>query len=416
MGKYLRVDDQATLIDVYCDGFIFRVQKGTTSYNLVVNNAKTAGFLRDYTSQYWNGGTAYAYTLNADPNKTVEILSNTPSKVSIRTKGNFYNATAAGYITNSTSVTVYYDIYPDRISKRIIWERSDSITLASTTTESQCALASLTEDTTTSFDGYYESSGSEVDGSDAAYNDANYLLFMSDEINAQMIVLDNNLGDSSSAVFDQWLAAGDSPSFIVGRDGDTLSGAGEIDVTVIFIFDSAEREAQVGDSSSSANFLYTEADRITMGIQYKGSDTKEFYVRPDGLLDETEKHLAVDGSSASTSLGPDAFTSSDPDMFDPGDTVYFMPGNYTGGSIDPPSSGVSGNLIRYVFTDGAVVTGGTYGVKVTKSYVQLDNYEIYDCGTYGMHVFPGDAADVEYVYINNIKSYGHMNPDTGGTG
>jgi hypothetical protein len=272
--KYLRVDEQATYIDVYCDGYIVRIYSNASyEYTMTRSPDNLTIWTRDYTNTYHNNGTDgnLLYCLMTDPNNTTEIIENTPTRVRIRIVGNFYSASdtqsPVGYIANSTQVIVIYTFYPDRYTKRVSWERSGNIVLANSGTEYQVALGTFYNSSIGNAI-YYESSESEVVAGDSAYNSAKYLVYIADELNGQMVTLYTN--DETN--YDQF--SYNTTYGILGIFKDcTLSGAGTLELDLMFIIDSAFREPTIDHTDLLFNWDCSDVDDLPTGLTKVGSPT-----------------------------------------------------------------------------------------------------------------------------------------------
>ena len=248
----LRVDDytSADNIDVYCDGFLFRV--------IIADSNQSVMEIRDPSgTDLWFYGMAAVYTssnywLGYDSARTTEIIENTASRIRIRIKGNFDETSGVSnsYLPNSTSITILFTIYPDRFVFEYEWVTSGTVTVTQSVQilSMDCADANLTAE-----NAVYDNAGTEADAADAtAYNSAKYLGLLSDEVNHVF----TELYDSGN-IFDQYCE--DNTEIYISRHSDvpvgTYKGA------VMSIIDSADR---VDGKQYNSGAL-----RLALGEQFK---------------------------------------------------------------------------------------------------------------------------------------------------
>lgn len=250
--------DKMAYIPVKCDGYVLRINttEGDDSALLDIRDPTNTTWWISFTTYVYVGGTAYFPF--SDGERGTVILENNPNRVVVRIEGNFEESGGDTELANSTKLSYTITAYPDRIFIQSTWVTSDTITLDTSATQTSTMSCFSASAALTNKDVYYENSGSESDAAIGAYPDAKYFVFVSDEINCQMIQLDYdyNLGTSS---FTQ-VCTDENQRAVIGPQVGTIL-AGTHTSTVCFILDSANRDYGAQ--------LYAAADRIIMGDQYK---------------------------------------------------------------------------------------------------------------------------------------------------
>lgn len=261
--KYLRVDEQATYIDVHCDGFVVRVSKDSALSLVRIYDS----VLSDYYGSFWASfyTPSYTYALYTDSTRTTEIIENTPTRVKIRIFGNWHNSTD-GYLTNSTSIMMTYTIYADRIVSEHEWVVSGTISL----TGSLYRVQGLNNNSSfiTNENNIYENSGAESDASDYThYDSAKYIGMTSDEVNIIQTILDDNLGLHQRSDTDTY-------GFMLALTAtDVEVTAGTYNTTTIHIIDSAQREKTEQHTDLLFHAPLSDVDNLTTGLTKVGSPT-----------------------------------------------------------------------------------------------------------------------------------------------
>ncbi len=245
IDPYLSVDEQATYIDVECDGYTARVHNSNTG---------SSDYIEFFISGIEECKSRFAMTenleaLHFDPDAVLEVIESTPTRVVLCHSGN-YKTTTQVPLSGSTSTTHRMTFYPDKVFLDVEWIVGSSINAG--TGNAYQALLSLDDTALTSYADYYENSGSEAAASSAAYNLAEYLLVTATETNGQLILLYDSTGLIQQRVVDN---AGIRYSFYA----QTVP-VGTHKIVGCLIIDSASREG-----SAKA---YNLADRLTLGTQY----------------------------------------------------------------------------------------------------------------------------------------------------
>jgi len=235
MGKYLTVDEQATYIDVACDGYILRFNTAQNYYDSVLE-------LRDPTATaIWaeisptittSSQTTY---LMGDSNYSVIIVENSSLRVVLKCEGNFYESDESTPLTNSTKMVIYFYIYFDRMIVKYTLTTSGDVT----TTTALSNLIRLDEDSATNAICIAEDSGIEDQTVDWSYATGDYNGFISDDVN----VAEVNIYHTDDAIFDRRNDSGGG-GMTLWRDG-TLSIGDHIIITM-YVIDSADRENDGG--------------------------------------------------------------------------------------------------------------------------------------------------------------------------
>jgi hypothetical protein len=190
---YLRVDEQATYIDVICDGYIlnFIISDSYNEHAYLYDEDKS-NILFGILSQFHDDSLSYDYRLGWDTSRIVLVLENTPNRVKILVKGQLDRSSGAtsNYLANLDYITEIYTIYPDKYFVDIVWEVSGAIACDANDyfiiNSLSATIANLTGE-----QNVYENSGSESSAStNTAYNSADYLGVTATEINVQLLVTD----------------------------------------------------------------------------------------------------------------------------------------------------------------------------------------------------------------------------------
>ena len=261
VDPYLRIDEQSTYVDVYCDGYVvnLRTDSAADYQGRIYDPSKTDvwGYLY---SQVIAVSSTY-YHLPRDPSLTVEIISNTPTRVVIRITGNFYDNGGTSYLAGSNKVTEYYYIYSDRYCHQIIWDTDGQVTIDNFN-QAVNAPSGIIEGDAVSFSGIYESTGSESTGSvNNSTSDYIGLTASGGELIIIGSCLEQSL-ESGTATFAQVIPSTDDDAGFIWNNGTVGTAAtNEIHtMTVMWIIDSADREY--------GSKKYTSTERLEMGDQY----------------------------------------------------------------------------------------------------------------------------------------------------
>ena len=164
---YLRVDEQSTYTDVFCDGYTLRIGGGTGYSDCSIYDSGEVYRIRP---AVYIGSVAYRTVYDADV--TLEILENTPTRVVIRRTSDFEDS-SNNPLSGSTKTVQYFYIYPDRFIHRFEWVTSSSINLPDTYINVMSAFQEGSGTYTTSI---RENSETESEGPVlGAYNSADYI-------------------------------------------------------------------------------------------------------------------------------------------------------------------------------------------------------------------------------------------------
>ena len=228
IDPYLEVDEQATYIDVTCDGFLMRLYEGLNGSKIHTTDGVTSLCYLDTGFIITSAG---EHSFDIDSNRTIELLENTPTRVVIRQVGNYYRAGPI-VLANSKSLTWLWYIYSDRCTWKQIWvTETGSITISSRSYPVRLEYGANTNE-----DYIYEDGGSESSAS-TGVKTGDYIGLTSDEINFQLINLEHTEID---VTFEQYIlsaAAGITSSYSIA----TTVGVGTHTITNMVIIDSAER-------------------------------------------------------------------------------------------------------------------------------------------------------------------------------
>jgi hypothetical protein len=285
VDPYLTVDEQSTYIDVFCDGYVFRILTDEQNNNQIIQILNLAGdTVFAYIYCHFSVSSTF-YDLRGDGERATNIIEQNSSRVKIRVKGNFEQRSAETELANSTFVELIITIYPDGFLITSKWTTSGSITIDDDTGHSICGRLFITN--VTNNDIYYENSGSESDASVATYNSAKYLLAISDEINIQIINV-SNLYDLNTATWNQ-RCTGSSAYINFGINNGSVNANTHTE-TNIFVIDSAEREGSAK--------IYNETDRLAMGNQHKDREIDLTQGGSRVFDDGSSQYLSNNGSGS----------------------------------------------------------------------------------------------------------------------
>ncbi len=248
---YMTVDEQATYIDVFCDGYTIKVFKAETGENWIqlFNAANDDEWA--VARLHIRSGTA-DYEARYDSAKTAELIENTPSRVVIRVVTQLYTSTLT-LLSNLQVIAVVY-IY----SNRLFVDYEFIVTTSSVSIDDYIGsygYLRFAETGLANILAYKESSGVEVLAPHGTRFDGDdYLVTTTNEINIQTFIPYAN--DGTGELFQR--SRYQSPA-IYWNNGSLAVGTHKISIGVIF--DSAER--QYGSKK------YTSVERLEMGDQYK---------------------------------------------------------------------------------------------------------------------------------------------------
>jgi len=234
IDPYISVDEQATYIDVHCDGFVARTySNGSEAFLGRIYDPTITDIWFTFGSKVVVGGTTYC--ISEDTGITLEIVENTSTRVRLRAVGDFEDSGQSSLADESGSSLELY-IYPDRIAMTAKFNATASITLSDNAANGLCFMDT---DTITSGDSKYESTGSEADaGGDGVQSSADYIATLSDECNVQGIMTESTLGGGDSTYI-QYI---DDPGVALrfGWNNGTVTALTTL--TVMWIIDSTDRE------------------------------------------------------------------------------------------------------------------------------------------------------------------------------
>jgi len=180
--SYLTVDEQATYIDVFCDGFVFRASTDTYIAK-IRNSGNTADVATMPTSVYEGGGDMY--TMYNDSSLVMTLQERTNTRVTIQITGNYYySSTPLGSVNNKATYTFY--IYPDRVIVDLEYDATDADAVI-INSYSNTAFG-FQQYSCTSLLSFYESSGVDTSGgTNASHTTDDYTAFESDQVDLQAI-------------------------------------------------------------------------------------------------------------------------------------------------------------------------------------------------------------------------------------
>jgi hypothetical protein len=252
MGHYLTVDDgTAGQIDVYCDGYVVRVNGSSTGSDnfIYIYDPDAVG------STVWVGfGGAVIDTSQYQLGRggTATIIESSPLRVVIKFSTNFTSSTSAT-LTNSTSVDFRLVFYPDSIFYEFKWVIGSGGVNVDNSINNRTVFSAGVAGNLTSEANIEESGGSEASGGNYSSASGDYCGFTSDEINAIVV----SLYDSTSS--------GSLYNYNAGSCGFRWNNTTVAEGTHLhygFInIDSADREGSAK--------LYTSTERLEMGDQWK---------------------------------------------------------------------------------------------------------------------------------------------------
>jgi len=248
---YLTLNEESTYIDVFCDGYVVKLYAGSQSQAGWIYTADNIYALGQLNAQIVFGATVYF--LNKDPNTTLELLENTPTRVVIRQSGNWYEIAGPSYRDTDDIVVYTWYIYSDRFFLDTKWVVNSDASVGNFPNINKI----LGFNGFTYFTGevsIYEDSGSEIIGG-GSQNNSDYIGKVANELNIQAVTIYVD----QSANWSRYLT-GDE--IATGWNNCTiLSANSPYRACIGWIIDSQERE--YGQKK------YTETERLEMGDQYK---------------------------------------------------------------------------------------------------------------------------------------------------
>jgi len=193
MGKYLTVDEQATYIDVVCDGFLFKfllAQQATDRAMFIYDPTGSSqwGWIEE---QVYQGGTDFNYA--RDPNRVYTVVENTPTRVIIKRDG-IPSTSAPAYIDGADSWVQYYVFYSDRVFVHTeIVADSGGIAIDNSTTHNHVFMVEWR--TSNNENNIVEDAGSEDNtvGTNQDVTADDWVGFTSDEMNIIQVVVDTDI-------------------------------------------------------------------------------------------------------------------------------------------------------------------------------------------------------------------------------
>jgi len=234
MGKYLKVDEQATYIDVFCDGFVYRLYTNVhNDWPWKIRNLANSSEWGEARFSIENGGTEYYYRYDAS--KVVTILENTPNRVVIKATFLPRDSGGSNSPTNLTNVDLWIYFYPSGIIVYdMLFNCSGDVTFDDEI--KQYGLGTRFSGMTNT-DGFIEDSGSETD---TAHNNTNttglYCVSKSDEMNIQTIVM---YSDNTTTLYNRYESYTAIWNDMTVVDGDRL--------VLVLVMDSSESSKGDGD-------------------------------------------------------------------------------------------------------------------------------------------------------------------------
>jgi hypothetical protein len=287
IDPYLRVDEQATYIDVYCDGYVVRFYTDDSTGDMykVYQPSAIGTKIIDSEGPRFVSTDPYSYYLSVDPSAEYTIVENTPNRIVLRVKGNLYTDSVPGYLANSTSYEIYYYIFADKMFEYHTWVVAGTL---STMDYLFVAGMTLAGGTVTGETQCNEASGSEETGQSGYKNAADYMGFYSNEFTAITIKLYQS----------PWTISQQVGSYNARYRENTDPTADTYYFGCVTIFDSDEREGSA--------LIYDSTDRLALGDQFK-----------DLEIDLTEGGSRVFDDASSQYLRVDSV------VFDESDAVTF---------------------------------------------------------------------------------------------
>jgi hypothetical protein len=250
VDPYLSVDEQATYYDVLCDGYTLRIYEGDQEVGdiatLLIGGTDYGGIDDRLVVS------AGTYRLTYDTARSVIIVENTPTRIGIRIKGS-WTTDAQVPLTNSVNVEYSLFIYPDQVFIDVVWGTSGNITIDSSILNGIIGFDPSSTNLTNE-DSYYESAGSEINGS-GERTTADYIGIFADEVR----IMVTNTYKSYSTGYSQYLQTSGQIAHI--RWDNTTLASGTYRMQGVVTFDSATREGSLR--------IYSETDRLAIGDQYK---------------------------------------------------------------------------------------------------------------------------------------------------
>jgi len=256
IDPYLSIDEQATYIDVTCDGYYVKMVLNNTvmdSARITDNSDDVLCVVRviaKETDDYF-----FSYSL---PSTTLRVVS--PNCVWIRQVGNFAQWGDGGDLADSDGLTVDWVFYQDRFFVHWDWEVSGSITLPNSLVDSAIFQMSWTAANLTSEDVIYDNSGTEADpGAWADLTGDNYVGFVATEMNIITVPIDWNAASGTAPWF---MGTGTDGYYgICLKNGTVLS---DQNLTIGVFVDSKDR----ANDGGTFNDWDTDADGNSIAVGY----------------------------------------------------------------------------------------------------------------------------------------------------
>jgi hypothetical protein len=283
VDPYLSVDEQSTYVDVWMDG-----AKARFYFNRTDSSSDAIEFFNSSDTEIAKSR-SYLYDLEVyghHRGNYMSVVENTPTRVKLLLTGEFNQLDGGGAHTNSNGLKIYFTVYPDRIFMDFAFDLSGDIDWDAS--EYDCLLG-LHETSLTNNTGIYESSESELTTSSGdTARTGDYVGLTSDEVNAVIILLNDDT-DGPIATETQYSTV--NGASINARGEAYTSAHGTQRFQAVMILDFAEREGSAQ--------IYNSTDRLALGDQYK-----------DRQIDLTEGGSRVfnDGSTQYLKYGTAAFT------------------------------------------------------------------------------------------------------------
>jgi hypothetical protein len=278
--KYLRVEEDATYIYVYADGWYHRITK-------LIQTDDT--FFLSYTNDETQRGAAYYWLMSSSQlyyfgyaRESITILENLPDRVIILVTGGFSSSASDGDPlqddSDTTDITtkVWLTFYKDRveIDTRIIVAAGEEVSLQIGRLNGLAYYGINTSNPTS----HYESADSEVEKlSDGWENSADYICMLDDNTRVQLLYREAYILGTST--MQQYIDQFNDRYFLCPVGG--VLTAGETRINNTFIFDT--------DQNEGSAFLYDATDRVAIG-----NDCKDLILYAENYQDFT-----VEGAGSS---------------------------------------------------------------------------------------------------------------------
>jgi len=274
---YLSVDEQSTYIDITCDGYVARVEKGNTFGSAVVNIYDPA-YAGDNDYRWFRfGGATYVssttYSMGYDANRTTEILEITPSRVTVRVVGNYRDSggTYLGGAETDHQFVYIYTFYADRVAVDFKFTAGEALTIAVNATNN---FIQVYEEDASNPTNINESGGSESTGGTYSDDDDldswNYVGFTSDEVNVQAVCTHYSANGVSITPTQRLRQAG---SFCFDFDDGTLAADDVLEMSVMMVIDSVFRKPTTDHADHLFNWDCSDVDDLPTGLTKVGSPT-----------------------------------------------------------------------------------------------------------------------------------------------